>query len=667
MQETTVQQLNETLFQIYLKNLDFLEEHFKEVHKKISILSTSLDEGLYERKFDLEYVDGYFNIKDLENDTYIYEGNSYEYSDKLTEDADKSKDNSTALLSIDPDLKKLSKNTLVKDFWPLIDCINDHVDFDTYEFTKIYKYMFVGTGLGMHIDYINRKYNPNAIYIVEPNIEIFNLSLFITDYTTLYEKNKKALYMSIAEDRKKVLKSTATFMAYQPYLNYSVKHVLFTKRYGGLLSDIATKMMNSHSSLFSYKSQLKSFKTTFKYMKEDYNFLRIKPLLNSNRLKKYPTLIISAGPSVAKNMEWIKENQKKFYIIAVNTILPALEKHDIRPDIIVTIDPGIEVYLENIRVLKDAKKFLKDIPVVASSQVSIYTTDHLEKDQVFLFQLFPIIKSLGTFLSSANVGTYAMNLAVLLGCQNIYTIGNDCALDKTTGRIYSEGTTGRSIDIEAKKYEKSKEITQFGDLMEVKGNLDETVFTTLRLYSFKDDYEHVIDYLKDTFKVTIYNLSNGAFIEGMEPQAISDIKIDEFKEIKKYKLKKFFTKHTGEIELPDFRKDIKEMNKSIQKIKKFESLKIKDRNHFLNKQLELLTDLLDIYKELSISSFGMIFIEFLELSGIYLYFFINIKGDHLNDKEVLNQTKRIWANTLLDLLKDMKKDLLIKKESKKEE
>ena len=56
----------------------------------------------------------------------------------------------------------------------------------------------------------------------------------------------------------------------------------------------------------------------------------------------YPAVIVSAGPSLDKNVSLLHEYKGRIFIVAVDAALNTLSKHDIVPDLIVTIDPKFE-------------------------------------------------------------------------------------------------------------------------------------------------------------------------------------------------------------------------------------------------------------------------------------------------------------------------------------
>ncbi len=63
---------------------------------------------------------------------------------------------------------------------------------------KINKFIFIGTLLGVHLNDFHNSLNAKSYLIIEPNIEIFRLSLFLCDYESL-SKNSK-LFFAINED-----------------------------------------------------------------------------------------------------------------------------------------------------------------------------------------------------------------------------------------------------------------------------------------------------------------------------------------------------------------------------------------------------------------------------------------------------------------------------------
>ena len=79
-----------------------------------------------------------------------------------------------------------------------------------------------------------------------------------------------------------------------------------------------------------------------------------------NILKDIPVLYLAPGPSLEENLEWIKLNQNKFYVVTVGAALKKLLDNNIRVDMVVSVDESdiIETLQFNDEILSklDSKK-----------------------------------------------------------------------------------------------------------------------------------------------------------------------------------------------------------------------------------------------------------------------------------------------------------------------
>ncbi|MDD3172604.1 MAG: DUF115 domain-containing protein [Herbinix sp.] len=141
--------------------------------------------------------------------------------------------------------------------------------------------------------------------------------------------------------------------------------------------------------------------------------------------KDLPAIIVSAGPSLDKNIQYLKMAKGKAIIFAVDTALKYLLKHDIMPDFIVTLDAA-----------KSPKHFaddrFKEIPLLCKS-VSNPGVLELHKGRKILFSneefIDTIYKRLGkkqVFLhTGGSVSTAAYSICVALEFKRIIFIGQD--------------------------------------------------------------------------------------------------------------------------------------------------------------------------------------------------------------------------------------------------
>jgi hypothetical protein len=145
-----------------------------------------------------------------------------------------------------------------------------------------------------------------------------------------------------------------------------------------------------------------------------------------------PAVIVSAGPSLDKNLIELKNLRQNAYIIAVDTAVKYLLKQDIYPDIIVTLDPEKSIYH-----LRDPRCF--SIPLFCRIEANPHIIRHFEKivffnmEGYFATLIKRIRKVTDTCNSGGSVTTGAFSICVTLGFRTIVLIGSDLAYlnDKT--------------------------------------------------------------------------------------------------------------------------------------------------------------------------------------------------------------------------------------------
>lgn len=153
------------------------------------------------------------------------------------------------------------------------------------------------------------------------------------------------------------------------------------------------------------------------------------------KLEEYKNiLVIGAGPSVDKNIKLIKQflSQKDSTIIAVDTALCSLERHNIIAPYIISVDHFVYNYV--------AKSFFKDMSLYKNSTL-IFNIDAHAK----LYESFPGRKFYYYNKNRANILSFldpkksniifdqgsvviaACSLATIMGAKNIFLLGCDFA------------------------------------------------------------------------------------------------------------------------------------------------------------------------------------------------------------------------------------------------
>ena len=157
-----------------------------------------------------------------------------------------------------------------------------------------------------------------------------------------------------------------------------------------------------------------------------------------------PAVIVSAGPSLNKNIDDLHLVKGHFFIVAVDTAVQYLLKRDIKPDIMITVDPE-----KPMKYFTDERSF--DIPCVFSDNANTEILDKI-KGRLFLLDgkreyLELLLNDVGVKTSvprgfGGSVATAAFAFLIGIGIKNIILIGQDLAYtgDKSHADGFSDGS-----------------------------------------------------------------------------------------------------------------------------------------------------------------------------------------------------------------------------------
>ena len=157
-------------------------------------------------------------------------------------------------------------------------------------------------------------------------------------------------------------------------------------------------------------------------------------------------IIVSAGPSLDKNIEDLRTAKGHALIIAVDTALKYMLARDIIPDLFVTIDP--DKPMENF-----ADERVRDIPVIFDEQTpSALLREHRAAKILYNCRDYPkkLFEACGisvdaNIASGGSVATAAFAICCDLGIKDIILIGQDLAYTGESthaGGVVSAGVNG---------------------------------------------------------------------------------------------------------------------------------------------------------------------------------------------------------------------------------
>lgn len=632
---------------IFTKNLKFLEDNYNDLFKKVSTLSYALEQKIYQERYFLEYIQEKeeFDIFDNQTEKYIYNKDALLFNEKAVSEATfdmrkslfLAKDIFASIKKIDLDSQdSLEKKTFFKTFDELNEYKTLFPKVIDNKQNNIDKFVFAGVLLGKHIEKIAKKLKSSIYFIYEANLEIFRLSLFCTKY---YDIAKKAtINFSVMDNNQIVEYKLYSFLMSGFESSYMIKVHSTNYNSDNLLEHITKAYSLINPLNFPHHQVLELLINRGADNASKYNTLNTGE--KKSLLKDTPVLYLAAGPSLAKNLEWIKEKKSNFFIVSIGAAVYTLIKNGVIPNLIISIDSKERV-LHHFPDEITAK--LKNIVLLASTMTNQKVLDLFDSKNVFLFETSLQFKKSSVSLGGFAVGEIGLNLILNLGANNIFTIGNDLALNQETGSSHFEGYVHENkIGLEDKK---DTNIIHNDTKVNTKGNFRENVITTVTYVRSLVVYNQIIEkYMKENKEINIYNLSDGAYINNTIPTTVNNVEIDEV--YKGFDLKKLLILYSNVGYTLNEKENFKESLLFVDLIKNelniLKNIESTSYFSFLMNRNKVLNLLLSESKKFNSYGLYSVFSKYIILSEQYLYFIFN--SDIENEKEIIKQVEKVWIS-----------------------
>lgn len=294
------------------------------------------------------------------------------------------------------------------------------------------KYVFFGIGNGSLLR-ILLEYSDDTLQVLvyEPYLLFFKELLGLCDYSDLFlDERVKWIVEDIPEGFEEFIYHFADFrdlnkLYYQPYPNY---RNLFPKEQ----QDVRWAVQLFHNSVQATQDVLmrygkRYFTNTIRNMAD---LVRSKSLVDlyEKMPKDMPFIMVASGPSLDKNIEELKGLKGKAFIMAADSALRVLLKHDIIPDMFVSVDAQ-----------KNQKHFeypgVADIPIFTDGTNNYQTLLKIRAPKFFMNDMNPHVNHFLTergilvpsFTSGGSVANDGYALASAMGFQTIILVGQDLA------------------------------------------------------------------------------------------------------------------------------------------------------------------------------------------------------------------------------------------------
>lgn len=380
----------------------------------------------------------------------------------------------------------------------------------------------MGIGIGRYVrNILNSAKKFNHIIIYEPSQEIYNN--FKTSRYYIEDDSIDYICGDIDIFEKKISNKGISFrhLTIASYGNYEE---VFCKEYLEMLKILKNKSSISltnevtiqhHSRKFTENLILNIVNGKFNDNINDYK----------NYFEKIPALIMSAGPSLDKNYDLIKDF--KGIIFSGGRTLKLLKRDHIENVMFVSVDPSEKAYSLVSDVFNEEFRY----PFFTFFESTHNIIKHYSGPKIIMQSYFTdlynsgIIKSeVGHMSTGGSVANASVAIADYLGCDPIVFVGQDLAF--TDNKHHSDSTM-QSFDFDVNNE----------NLTEVDGYYDEKVTTSRNLLGFLDWFNEKIaisdkDYINCTEGgVKIAGTNQLPFVEYIQNQLdITDKRYDDFVE-----------------------------------------------------------------------------------------------------------------------------------------
>lgn len=314
-------------------------------------------------------------------------------------------------------------------------------------------FIIYGMGVGYHIlELMKHLHKENPLIIIEPNEGILSKAFSIYDWTSLIRRKNTFIFTGTDADELKLLLGEFIHISNVDnimLLNFSQYDKLYPRFYERTIEEIK-----------NYISLFKISKNTKEHFWEQYNnnfFNNLYPMIHQNtinnlrnKFSNIPAFIVSAGPSLDKNIKELQHVQDKGIIFSGGRTLPTLMNNGITPHFTVSMDPGIAAY----NVLKDygdnkiplITTVVSNDTVISEHQGNAFYISNSEYSG--LVQYFTQ-KDMDILPLGASVANATLTIATYLGCNPIIFVGQDLAY--TGGKYHADSCRDATLKEEEDK------------------------------------------------------------------------------------------------------------------------------------------------------------------------------------------------------------------------
>jgi hypothetical protein len=483
---------------------------------------------------------------------------------------------------------ELTSNYIISKYNPLSEAKNNIASHDKGNLETVW--VIVGFEFGYKVRELRKLVGEEVVIIViEPNKNLLKeqMNMQSLEEKAIYKGNT---YFVAGADQINVLERTlGMYLTTDQIYNYRfLCSEMYKKFYphtckkilDSLLKCLRTNYMNLGTTKTCADEWNKNLIKNLPSIAKSYDLAQ-----HHNKYKDIPAVVVSAGPSLEKNIEHLKDF--KGMILTGSRNLENIYSHGVKPHFLVSVDPSVELF-EQLRTAKENKEALVTTPVASYDIIQNNKGPQyfigVPYERQIVEKLFN--KDIPFLSAGGSVATTCCSLAYLLGCNPIIFIGQDLAF--TNDKLHADGCGGEDAD---KREIRIKRAGYYGGEVETSHSFD----------TFKNWFEW---FAKTADGITCINATEGGVrIEGMLQKPFKEV-VEEYSHIQTPYIKHKKDDNTPEYDMPAIMTTLKQnMEKLISlaqkgkekadQLEKEYSLFKGDREKQINKILKELDSLDD--------------------------------------------------------------------------
>ena len=317
-------------------------------------------------------------------------------------------------------------------------------------------HIIYGIGLGylFQIASLNSK---GSVILYEPDLNILWTVFTLVDFSNDISKNNVFIASTFDElsefvHRKSNTENTPELLSLPSQRNFD------SKGFEDLVKKIRDMVGTFHLNLkFTKKNfylALKLLLQNFKNLEKEIPLLYLK-----DKLQGKTAVLVSAGPTLDKNIETLKKYRDKYVLFCVGTALKTLYQNDIKPDFVSIIETyNSSKQLENLD-LQDVYFITEPYsnPALRNFKFKKVFSHIGDNMPINHFWSEIIEEKIDEYNSKGTVSYTILNSARLLGCEKIILVGQDLAY--LEGQCYSKDSVYKDLTCEFNKDLNKWEIT----------------------------------------------------------------------------------------------------------------------------------------------------------------------------------------------------------------